>query len=169
MVSQLSKIKGLEYSIGDIEKINLNFEFDALLSLFHVISYQTTNKKLLGVFQNAKNHLKKGGLFIFDVWYSCAVNSIKPSTRVKRFSNKKVEITKIAEDIKEDNFCQSNKGLCNLHSTCNIITPIDRLNSKVMAFLGQISLKELFFENDHWIELENEASKPNLRKMLGIK
>ena len=80
-----------------------------------------------------------------------------------------MEITKIAEDIKEDNFCQSNKGLCNLHSTCNIITPIERLNSKIVAFLGQISLKELFFENDHWIELENEASKPNLRKMLGIK
>ncbi len=80
-----------------------------------------------------------------------------------------MEITKIAEDIKEDNFCQSNKGLCNLHSTCNIITPIDRLNSKVMAFLGQISLEELFFENDQWVDLEGEAGKPNLKEMLGIK
>tara|TARA_B100000287_G_C20208373_1_gene613079 strand:- start:75 stop:548 length:474 start_codon:yes stop_codon:yes gene_type:complete len=80
-----------------------------------------------------------------------------------------MEITKIAEDIREENFCQSNKGLCNLHSTCNIITPIDRLNSKIMTFLGQVSLKELFFENDHWVELESEASKPNLKQMLGIK
>ena len=80
-----------------------------------------------------------------------------------------MEITKIAEDIKEESFCQSNNGLCNLHSTCNIITPIDRLNSKIMTFLGQISLKELFFENDQWTELEGETSKPNLKAMLGIK
>ena len=80
-----------------------------------------------------------------------------------------MEITKIAEDIKEENFCQSNKGLCTLHSTCNIITPIDRLNNKIMTFLGQISLKELFFENDQWMELESETNKPNLKEMLGIK
>jgi len=80
-----------------------------------------------------------------------------------------MEITKIAEDIKEDSVCQSTKGLCNLHKTCNIITPIDRLNNKIMTFLGQVNLKELFFDNDQWGDLENKPSKPNLKEMLGIK
>ncbi len=97
MIKEIYKIKGLEYSIGDIEKISLNVKFDSVISLFHVISYQTTNNKLLGVFKNANKHLNKGGVFIFDIWYSPAVNFIKPSIRVKRFSNKDVEITKIAE------------------------------------------------------------------------
>ena len=80
-----------------------------------------------------------------------------------------MEITRIAEDIKEESVCQSSKGLCNLHNTCNIITPIDRLNNKIVAFLEQVSLKELFFDTDHWVTLESETSKPNLKRMLGIK
>ena len=103
MCSELDQIKGLDYSIGDIEFINLNDKFDCILSLFHVISYQTTNEKLINVFNNANLHLNKGGIFIFDIWYSPAVYSIKPSVRVKRFSNSDLEITKIAEPFMRDN------------------------------------------------------------------
>ena len=99
MCNDLSKINGLEYSIGDIANTNLNKKFDAVLSLFHVMSYQLTNEKILKVFGNANLHLEKGGLFIFDVWYSPAVNSIKPSIRIKRFSNKEFEITRLAEPL----------------------------------------------------------------------
>ena len=79
-----------------------------------------------------------------------------------------MEITKIAEGIQEEGVCQTNKGLCCLHATCNIVTPIDRLHNKLISFLDQVSLNELFFENDHWV-VNEESEKPNLKKMLGIK
>jgi len=72
-----------------------------------------------------------------------------------------MEVTKIAEGIQEESVCQTNKGLCTLHATCNIITPIDRLNNKLMIFLGQVNLHELFFEDP-------ESSKTDLKKILGI-
>jgi hypothetical protein len=72
-----------------------------------------------------------------------------------------MDVTKIAEGIQEESVCQTNKGLCTLHATCNIITPIDRLNNKLMIFLGQVNLHELFFEDP-------ESSNTDLKKMLGI-
>ena len=42
---------------------------DAVVSLFHVVSYQTTNGRVLDMFRNARDHLEPGGLFLFDVWY----------------------------------------------------------------------------------------------------
>ena len=58
---------------GDIRDISLDRKFDAVISLFHVISYQITNKDLDLVFENVWKHLNKGGLFLFDFWYSPAV------------------------------------------------------------------------------------------------
>ena len=97
MSKKLNQIKKLKYVIGDIETMNLEMQFDAILSLFHVMSYQLTNTKVLNIFNNASRHLKKGGLFIFDIWYTPAVNEIKPSVRVKRFQNENLLITRIAE------------------------------------------------------------------------
>lgn len=81
---------------GDIAKIKVDRTFDVVLSLFHVMSYQITNKKLKDVFLNAASHLKKNGIFIFDFWYTPAVHSQEPSTRIKNVSNKELEITRIA-------------------------------------------------------------------------
>jgi len=97
MSKKLNKIINLKYEVGDIETINLKNKFDAILSLFHVMSYQITNKKVENIFNNANRHLKKGGLFIFDIWYTPAVKKIKPSVRVKRFNNEDFKITRIAE------------------------------------------------------------------------
>lgn len=41
------------------------------------------------------------------------------------------------------NFCESSKGLCDLYSICNIVTPIDTLNNKVNKFLSELTLDEL--------------------------
>lgn len=82
---------------ADIRSLNLNKKFDAVISLFHVVSYQTTNQDLKKTFAVAKNHLNEEGLFIFDCWYGPAVLTCKPETRIKRFENEKVQITRLAE------------------------------------------------------------------------
>ncbi len=82
---------------GDITSIKLGRTFDAVISLFHVISYQTTNIELHAVFNRAAEHLKPSGILIFDFWYSPAVYNIRPTIRVKRMKNLNFEITRIAE------------------------------------------------------------------------
>lgn len=97
MVAKAGTSPGFSCQIGDISSIKMNLFYDAVLSLFHVISYQITNDKLKAVFENASSHLNRGGLFLFDFWYSPAVLKQKPVVRVKRMANNKVEITRIAE------------------------------------------------------------------------
>lgn len=89
----------LAFSQGDIRNIQLNRQFDAIISLFHVISYQTTNEDLQAVFATAKAHLKLGGVFIFDCWYGPAVLSDRPTVRVKRLEDEEISITRIAEPV----------------------------------------------------------------------
>jgi len=89
----------LQFSQGDIRQVRLNQTFDVVLSLFHVISYQTTNEDLLAAFETVKQHLKPGGIFIFDVWYGPAVLSDRPTVRVKRLEDEEIQVTRIAEPV----------------------------------------------------------------------
>jgi SAM-dependent methyltransferase len=82
---------------GDIGRVILDRSFNAVISLFHVISYQTKNSQIKAVFKNAADHLSTGGLFIFDIWYSPAVHYLQPAVRIKRFKNDQVSIVRIAE------------------------------------------------------------------------
>lgn len=97
MVSQALPFPGVSYQQGDIRTVRLGRTFDAVLSLFHVVSYQTTNADVQAVFARAAEHLAAGGLFVFDVWYSPAVYAQRPAVRVKRLSGDGVEITRLAE------------------------------------------------------------------------
>ena len=54
----------LTFSQGDIRHIRLDRRFDTAISLFHVISYQTTNEDVSAAFQTAREHLNHGGVFI---------------------------------------------------------------------------------------------------------
>ena len=95
---------------SDIKKINLKKRFDAVTSLFHVVSYFNENKELELFFKAAYKHLKKKGLFFFDFWFTDAVNFLKPTIKVKYFKGnnfilKKVSIPKnIKKNIVKINF-----------------------------------------------------------------
>ncbi len=82
---------------GDICNTKLDKKFDSVISLFHVMSYQVSNKNLESVFLNASHHLDPGGIFLFDFWYTPAVYNFNPSVRVKRMKDDMTEITRIAE------------------------------------------------------------------------
>jgi SAM-dependent methyltransferase len=82
---------------GDIRYVRLGEKFDAVVSLFHTLSYQTANSDIEGVFETAKVHLKPNGIFLFDCWYGPAVITDKPALRVKRIEEKSMKIIRIAE------------------------------------------------------------------------
>ena len=89
----------IKLSHGDIRTIRLEKQFDAVISLFHVMSYQPENEDLNKVFQNAKIHLKSGGIFLFDCWYGPGVLTDRPTIRIKRLQDDKLMITRIAEPV----------------------------------------------------------------------
>jgi SAM-dependent methyltransferase len=97
MVAQADQSDGFTCQHGDICNVQLGRTFAAVLSLFHVISYQTSNESLNAVFSSASEHLCEGGLFVFDFWYSPAVFAQRPEVRVKRMADEHIEITRIAE------------------------------------------------------------------------
>ncbi len=93
----------LMLELGDLRAARLDMKFDAVISLFHVASYQVTNADLLAMFQTAAYHLKSRGIFIFDCWYGPAVLTERPVVRVKRLEDEHVQITRIAEPAIEPN------------------------------------------------------------------
>jgi SAM-dependent methyltransferase len=86
----------VNFNIGDIRTYSINKSFDVALSLFHVISYQVTNRDLNQSFNTVSKHLKPGGIFVFDCWYGPAVISNKPYKRSKKFENDKLIINRQA-------------------------------------------------------------------------
>lgn len=89
----------LNFILGDIRTVRLEKTFDVVVSLFHVMSYQTTNADLKAAFATVKANLRPGGLFLFDCWYGPAVLTDPPIVRVKRLEDDKVELLRIAQPV----------------------------------------------------------------------
>jgi len=89
----------LTFGRGDVRTLRTGETYDAVISLFHVVSYQTTNADVAAAFDTAAAHLKRGGLFLFDFWYGPAVLTQRPEIRVKRLSDNEIDVTRIAEPV----------------------------------------------------------------------
>ena len=96
-LAKQKKIENFEPIVADITNFSINNKFDVAVSLFHVISYLTSNNQLVECFKTVNKHLNEKGIFIFDVWYTPAVYMQKPETRVKRISDNAIQGTRIAE------------------------------------------------------------------------
>lgn len=97
MIARAKQGNGFTCIEADICDVNLAKTFDAVLSMFHVISYQTSNLSASAVFDRAAEHLRPGGIFIFDVWYSPAVYAQHPQPRIKRLSDEQFDLIRFAE------------------------------------------------------------------------
>jgi SAM-dependent methyltransferase len=82
---------------GDACQAGPERDFDAVVSLFHVASYQTSRTKLESLFATAHAALKPGGILLFDYWYGGAVLSQGVETRVKVFERAPLRVTRIAQ------------------------------------------------------------------------
>lgn len=75
----------LDFIKADIRDFDLNKKFDAIISMFAVMGYQTKNEDFAKALLRVCQHLKPGGLFIFDVWFGPTVLTEKPETRIQEF------------------------------------------------------------------------------------
>lgn len=97
MVSRVKTTPKFTVQHGDIALTSMGKKYDAVISLFHVMSYQISNSQLKAVFQNAAMHLEIGGLFVFDFWYSPAVYTQGATARIKRVHDDRFDVTRYAE------------------------------------------------------------------------
>jgi len=88
-----------EYLLGDIRSFRSEQKFDAVIALFHVMSYQSTNEDLLAAFKTVQFHLKPDGLFLFDCWYGPGVLTDRPMVRVKTLEDERLKVTRIANPV----------------------------------------------------------------------
>ena len=85
--------------VGDLRTFRADRRFDAVISLFHVISYQTSEADLTAAFRTAANHLRGGGVFLFDVWHGPAVLAQRPALRTKDVADQRSRVRRTATPI----------------------------------------------------------------------
>jgi SAM-dependent methyltransferase len=85
------------FAQGDVRSVRLGQRFDVVVSLFHVMSYQTSNQDLMAAFGTLREHVAPGGLVLFDAWYGPTVLTDRPAVRVKRLSGDGFDVTRVAE------------------------------------------------------------------------
>jgi SAM-dependent methyltransferase len=121
---------------GDVRTIRLGRKFDAVISLFHVASYQTSNDDISAMFLTASQHLNTGGIFIFDFWYGPAVLTDRPTVRVKRLAGDVINVIRIAEPV-----MHPTENLVDVNYTV-LVSPID---SKQMETINETHCMRYFF------------------------
>lgn len=89
----------LAFEQGDARDFRADRRFDAVVSLFHVLSYQSQEADLQAMMQTAASHLESGGIFVFDFWYGPAVLWQRPAVRMKRLANQEIAVERLAEPI----------------------------------------------------------------------
>src|SRR5690606_21456591 len=84
------------FHLGDVRDVRLGGKVDAVLSLLHVVSYQTGNDDGRAMFATAAEDLNRGGIVFFGVSYGPAVLTDRPSVRVKELQDDVLHITRVA-------------------------------------------------------------------------
>ena len=162
----VAKDKGFECDVCDIINYKTDKRYDVVMSLFHVVSYLTSNQDLTSVFKNANNHLNKDGVFVFDVWYTPAVYEQKPQLRLKKMEDEECEITRIANPV-----IDYNNHIVNVEFTVIVknkknnqfnelfeVHPMRHFSYNEILFLAQISGFELI-KSEEFLTGNNSSQK----------
>ena len=124
----------LKFKTLDVLKLNHKKKYDSIISMFHVINYLTTKKKIIKAFKNINKSLKNNGLFLFDFWYAPAVRKKQLAIRSKSFANKNLVITrKVTPKLYKKNITKINIKI-SLKNKINHQTKFFLENHKVRYF-----------------------------------
>ena len=113
--SEVSPLPALSH--GDARNVRLQKQFDAVTSLFHVMSYQTTEDDALAVMHTAREHLVEGGLFLFDFWYGPGVLTDPPTLRRKIMEDEATRVERVASPVH-----RINDNVVEVHYTIDLIS-----------------------------------------------
>ena len=60
------KLPDVEFTIGDMKKLNLEDKFDAIICMFSAMNYNTSLEEFKNTLHNFYRHLNGGGVLLFD-------------------------------------------------------------------------------------------------------
>lgn len=113
----------INFDVADIRTYSSVEKFDAVISLFHVMSYQNSNEDVMSAFCSARKLLNQGGLFLFDVWYGPGVLNDRPAIRVKEAGIGRYRLVRIARPVMHDR--------TNIVDVCYEVLVIDKETNEV--------------------------------------
>ncbi len=135
----------VSFQISDVRDFEPAKQYDAVISLFHVMSYQTKNEDILAAFQSARKVLMPGGIFLFDGWYGPGVLTDRPSVRVKEIEDKKNRLVRIARPIMHDKE--------NVVDVCYEVFVIDKVTGQTRT-INEVHSMRYFFRPELEILLQ---------------
>ncbi|MDH4226853.1 MAG: class I SAM-dependent methyltransferase [Deltaproteobacteria bacterium] len=89
----------VDFGKADVRNFDVGRKFDAVIAMFAVTGYQTSNDDVEAMLKCVRQHLDRGGLFVFDVWHGHAVLSVRPEARSKEFIVAGEKVVRIAEPV----------------------------------------------------------------------
>jgi SAM-dependent methyltransferase len=140
----------LQFRCGDVCAAGPERNFDAVVALFHVASYQINRAHLEAMLANAHAALKSGGILLFDYWYGGAVLAQGVETRVKVVRRAPLRVTRIAQSDHDeaDATVRVNYTLFCEDTTSSTIKRVDEVHHLRYWFPFEIeaSLRETGFD-----------------------
>ena len=89
----------VEYRRMRFQALRLKQKFDAAISMFSAIDYITEYNELIAFLKQVRKILKKGSLFIFDVWNGVAVSKYFMPKKTKAYHYKNFVITRTSHSF----------------------------------------------------------------------
>lgn len=132
----------MDFEVADIRTYKQGAKYDAVISLFHVMSYQNSNEDVLNAFQAARSALETGGLFVFDVWYGPGVLSDKPYVRIKDVEDEKNRLIRIARPVMHDkeNIVDVNYEVLVINKKTNKVQTINEVHNMRYFFRPELKI-----------------------------
>jgi SAM-dependent methyltransferase len=97
MISSATETGNFRITQGDMrKKSDYKISFDVCLVLFHAFNYLTSVEEQRATFSNIRQQLTPGGILFLEVWHGPAVESQKPSLRVKEVKGQFGHVMRIA-------------------------------------------------------------------------
>jgi SAM-dependent methyltransferase len=88
----------VRFEVVDMRSLDLpERDFDAAICLFDAIGYVRMNDAILDVLRGVREHLRPGGLFLFEYWHAAAMLRGYEPRRTRRFPMAGGEIVRTSE------------------------------------------------------------------------
>jgi SAM-dependent methyltransferase len=153
--------KAPQFIKGDVRCLDLAQSFDAVIMMFAVLGYQSTNSDLLSTIETVRQHLNPDGLFIFDMWYGPAVLTIRPGDKIKEIPTSDGKVIRMASGTLDvaRHLCQVDYRLLKI-SGDRVVK--DSTESHTMRYFFPMELDMALSFNK--LKLESLTAFPNLEQ-----
>jgi ubiquinone/menaquinone biosynthesis C-methylase UbiE len=101
------KVPDVEFVSGDMKKLDLRRKFDVIICMFSAMNYNTTLEELERTLTNFHDHLKDGGVLVFDLGIN-KENWVEGRVSVDTVVDNGLKIVRISKSHLENGIFHSN-------------------------------------------------------------